>query len=311
MIISASRRTDIPAHFSSWFFNRLEVGFCMVRNPLIRQKVTKIPLIKGRLEGIVFWTKNPGPMLGKLGSLKDIPYYFQFTLTSYSKDIEKNLPGPNKGTLINTFYRLAKEAGAERVIWRYDPVLISGKYSLEWHQKYFAFLCERLAGHTERCVFSFLDHYSTFKDTMEKVGFRAPDLGEQRILAASFAESANRYGLTLASCAESIDLGEYGITHSKCIDAELLERLGGIEISATKDLGQRIACGCAKSMDIGVYSTCRNGCVYCYAMKNEVANMHDPQSSFLVGGSEPGDEVIEANAPKVRQAQASLFDFRM
>ena len=149
MILSVSRRTDIPSYYSEWFFNRLNEGFVCVRNPMNIHRVSRIEINKNVIDGIVFWTKNPKPMLPYLDKLNDYPYYFQFTLNPYSTDIETNLPS-KKEHIIPTFIELSKIIGKERVIWRYDPIMINERYTLDYHIKYFNSLAERLSPYTEK-----------------------------------------------------------------------------------------------------------------------------------------------------------------
>ena len=132
MIISASRRTDIPAYYALWFLRRLEAGFVCVRNPVNFHQVSRIPLSPEVVDGIVFWTKNPTPMLDRLPLLKDYPFYFQFTLTAYAQDLEPGVPNKNE-VIIPAFQELSRRIGPERVIWRYDPILPTPKYNIDYH----------------------------------------------------------------------------------------------------------------------------------------------------------------------------------
>jgi hypothetical protein len=131
MIISASRRTDIPSYYSEWFFNRLRGKFVLVRNPMNRHRVSEISLSPDSVDCIVFWSKNPHPMLDKLYLLNCYPFYFQFTLSSYTTDIETG--GPRKREIIETFKTLSDKIGAYRVIWRYDPILLNEAYTVVYH----------------------------------------------------------------------------------------------------------------------------------------------------------------------------------
>lgn len=285
MIVSASRRTDIPAFFADWFFRRMAEGYALTRNPYRPEQIIRIDL--RRPSGIVFWTKNPEPMLERLHELGDIPFYFQFTLTSYAADIERHLP-TKQGTLFGVFERLAKLIGPERIIWRYDPVFLHGRYDMDWHKRYFGVIAERLSGMSQKCVFSYIDPYDN-----SAVGFpklRAPNEEEMRVLGQVFLKYGEKYGFSLATCAESIDLP--GIGKSACVDAELLSRIAGRKIAGGKDGAQRKACGCAKSKDIGKYGTCRNGCIYCYAAKGR-PETYDPASPFLLDHLLPGEVVPE------------------
>ncbi len=158
MIISASRRTDIPSYYSEWFFNRIKEGYVCVRNPMNIHQVGKIPLSPDVIDGIVFWTKNPTPMLNRLDEISQYNYYFQFTVNSYNTDIETNIPSKND-VIIPTFQKLSKQIGKNRVIWRYDPILINEKYTLEYHLTYFKMMADKLADYTEKCTISFIDIY--------------------------------------------------------------------------------------------------------------------------------------------------------
>ena len=158
MIISASRRTDIPAFYSEWFLNRIKEGFLYVRNPMNAHQISKIDLSRDVVDCIVFWTKNPIPMLPHLDELKDYPYYIQFTLTGYGKDVEAHLPD-KKRELIPAFQELSRKIGPERVIWRYDPIAFSEKYTAEYHLRAFTQISEALKGSTHKCVISFVDTY--------------------------------------------------------------------------------------------------------------------------------------------------------
>lgn len=158
MIISASRRTDIPTYYSDWFFNRIKEGFVFVRNPMNAHQISRIDLRPDVVDGIVFWTKNPLPMLDRLDLLKEYTYYFQFTLTSYGEDVESNIPSKSN-VIIPSFQRLSDKLGPERVIWRYDPIFLSQKYSIDYHIHYFEMLAKRLSLYTKKCTISFLDYY--------------------------------------------------------------------------------------------------------------------------------------------------------
>jgi len=158
MIISASRRTDIPAFFSEWIINRLKEQYAYVRNPMNIHQVSKINLSPDVVDCIVFWSKNPKPIINKLNALKDYMYYFQFTLNAYDKDFEENLP--TLSTRIDTFQTLSNYIGKERVIWRYDPIIINEKYSIDWHIERFKYLTEQLCLYTEKVTISFIDLYT-------------------------------------------------------------------------------------------------------------------------------------------------------
>lgn len=306
MILSASRRTDIPAHFSPWFFGRLKEGFVCVRNPMNFHQVSRISLSPEVVDGIVFWTKNPIPMMDKLDLLQDYPFCFQFTLTAYGQDLEPGIPSKND-TIIPAFRELSKRIGPERMLWRYDPILLTPKYTAEYHIHYFEELCRRLDGCTEKCIISFVDSYRHLGNR-----FQTPCNEEIMELAAQMAEIGHRHRLSLEACAEVVDLSSLGIGKGHCIDKELMERLIGQPLSLTKDKNQREHCGCMASIDIGMYDTCPNGCRYCYANHSPAAvarnlGAHDPSSPLLCGHLLPEDTVKNRAVRSCKQQQMTFY----
>ena len=171
MILSVSRRTDIPNYYSDWFIARIKEGFLYVRNPMNAHQISRIDLSPEVVDCIVFWTKNPANMIEKLEDLKRYMYYFQFTLTGYGRDVEPNLPNKRE-ELIPTFKRLSEKIGKERVIWRYDPILISKRYTMNYHLQAFEEIADNLADYTERVVISFVDFYSKTKRNARGLGIR-------------------------------------------------------------------------------------------------------------------------------------------
>ena len=194
MIISASRRTDIPAHYSEWFCNRLKEGYVLVRNPMNTHQISRVILSPEVVDGIVFWTKNPAPMLKRLKQIENYNYYFQFTLTAYGPDIEKNLPSKNQ-VIIPAFQRLSREIGKERVIWRYDPIFISDRYTIEYHCRYFEVLASKLAPYTEKCTISFIDKYKKIEQNMKSFKIQTVAAEQQLELLQRFVETAKKYNI--------------------------------------------------------------------------------------------------------------------
>lgn len=248
MFISASRRTDIPSHYSEWFMNRIRAGFVLVRNPVNPRQVSRVSLSPDVVDGIVFWTKNPIPMLDRLDGLGGYMYCFQFTLNAYGAEAERGIPTKN-AQLVDAFRRLSDKIGPERVLWRYDPIFVSGKYTVEYHLRYFEALARRLAGYTEQCTMSFLDVYGNTARNMAPLHARTPSEQERAVLAAGLAEIAAGYGLRLRSCAEPDSLRRYGIEPASRVDARLFEKLLGCRLDAGRDAAQRPHCGCAGSLD--------------------------------------------------------------
>lgn len=311
MILSVSRRTDIPNYYSEWFYNRIKEGFVYVRNPMNVHQISKIALSPELVDCIVFWTKNPEPMLDRLDQLAAYNYYFQFTLTGYGKDMEGNVPH-KKDRMILIFRELSKRIGKQKVIWRYDPIIFTEKYTPEYHLKAFEQIAAALKGYTEKCVISFVDIYAKNKKIMELLDSYEIDQSELLDFAKRISETARENGMETGSCAESIDLQECGIKHNCCIDKALIESIIGCRLKAGKDKGQRRECGCVESVEIGTYNTCRNGCKYCYAnysgesvAKN--CRKYDPKSPILCDVIDENDKITERKVKSLKEQQLSLF----
>lgn len=299
MIISASRRTDIPAYYADWFMNRIREGFLFVRNPMCYHQVSKVNLSPEAVDGIVFWTKNPIPLLGKLDQLQGFTFYFQFTLTPYGDDIEPHIPLKND-LIIPAFQRLSDQIGPERVIWRYDPILLNAKYSISFHLRTFEQFAQRLCDYTTQCTISFIDCYRKNARNLEKLELEDISAEKMLMLGESLAEIAHHYGLRINTCAEKIDLQQFGIEHASCIDDRLFGKLleHDHKLRIAKDKNQRLECGCVTSVDIGVYNSCKNGCRYCYANFSDYsvqrdAQRHNPSAPLLLGEIEADDVIKE------------------
>jgi hypothetical protein len=294
VIISASRRTDIPAFFGGWFMNRIREKNVLVRNPMNPGQISRIALDPEHVDCVVFWTKNAKNFIRHLDELEKAGYryYFQYTLNCYGNDIEKNIDAESA---VETFTALSGLIGKKKVIWRYDPVIINDKYGAKYHAENFKRLCARLSGFTERCVISFVDSYgflvAAFRDHNIK------ELTEFQIheIAGSISKTAEEYGISITSCCETIDLSEYHIGRNKCVDNELINELFGLNIGYKKDTGQRRECGCCVSRDIGAYNSCLHDCVYCYAKRGGRKLTCDPSSPLLcdsVNGAGHNPEVL-------------------
>ena len=315
MIVSASRRTDIPAFYSDWFFNRLRAGFSLVRNPMNAHQISRINLCKDTVDCFVFWTKNPANMLAQHSSdLKhleaEIPFYFQFTVNPYDKTIEPGVP--EKKQVFDTFIQLSKLIGKEKVIWRYDPIIFTDKISFDYHVKYFEYIAKILAPYTNKCVISFLDFYKKTERNMAGIDFYDPSLSQKLELSKKLFDIASSLKLKLVTCAEMLDLSSIGIRHGQCIDSGLIAHLCGGKVLANKDKNQREECGCIESVDIGAYNTCRHGCLYCYANFSEATvarqcSLHNPNSPLLFGEIGPEDKITEKKMPCVIDRQQELL----
>lgn len=312
MILSVSRRTDIPNYYADWFYNRVKEGFVYVRNPMNPHQVSKIVISPETVDCMVFWTKNPGPMIGRLEELNAYDYYFQFTLTGYGKDIERNVPH-KKEIMIPIFQELAEKIGKKKVVWRYDPILFTKVYTPEYHMKAFEQIAEALRGYTERCVISFVDVYARNQRNLKAAGAYDLDLSALREFCKTVCGIAGKNEMTVGSCAERMDLEDCGIEHNCCIDKKIIENITGCEIKAGKDKNQRPECGCLESVDIGTYHTCKNGCLYCYANDSQESVMknsgrYDMDSPLLCSALTKEDRVTERNVTSFKVRQISLFD---
>lgn len=311
MIISVSRRTDIPSYYTEWFFNRIKAGFVYVRNPMNPHRISEVSLSPEVVDGIVFWTKNPAPMLDRMDELKDYTYFFQFTLNPYSSDVEQNVP-PKNEVVIPTFQKLSSAIGKEQVVWRYDPILLSEKYTLQYHIKYFQLLCDKLSDYTEKCTISFIDLYKNIRRRISSLEIVTLSHDQIEELVGQLSEIAKEHGIYIDTCAEEIDLRKFGIKHASCIDAHRLERIGKCKLDIERDPNQRAACGCVASIDIGAYNTCMNGCVYCYAnfnqtLVNDCCGKHDAGAPLLYGEVSANDFIKPREMKSCKNDQMNLF----
>lgn len=299
-IVSASRRTDIPRFFAEWFVRRIRAGYCLVPNPFDPTRASRVSLRATDVDVIVFWTKDPSPLMPRLGELDSLGhrYYFHYTLTAYSPDFE-----PLSRALsarIDGLRSLADLVGPDRVIWRYDPVIWGGGLGLDFHRHAVDSIVAGIAGSTTRAVVSLLDlyrHVSAGMRAVLPVGALAPDsvveCPDLSRFVTYLASLTSSHGMDLVSCAEGERLARLGIRPGKCIDAEYISRVFGIRVTASKDRSQRPECGCVDSRDIGVYDSCIGGCRYCYATRSPALaearhREHDPDSpSLLPGVDEP------------------------
>ena len=313
MIISASRRTDLPAFYSEWLCNRFKDGFVLVRNPMNIHQVGKVILSPEVVDGIVFWTKNPTPMLNQLKEFEKYTYYFQFTLTAYDRDVEPNLPSKNE-VLIPTFKELSNRIGSDKVIWRYDPILLNERYTMEYHCKYFKILSSILGEYTEKCTVSFIDLYRNTVKNVKSLNLKPISFEQQVELLNLFSEIAAKYGIYVDTCSENIELEKYNIPHACCIDKKKIKKIGNCKLSVEKDAHQRKECGCVSSIDIGTYNTCPHGCFYCHANFNsniviKNATMHDPKSPLLFGSLDEQDIIKVRQMNSCKEKQLGIFDF--
>ncbi len=307
MIISASRRTDIPCFYSEWFMERIRAGYVLVRNPMNASQVSRIVLNPEVVDCIVFWTKDAGNIMHKLAALDELGYRycFQYTVTPYGNDLERYLR-PKKEILEN-FKDLSVRLGKNRVIWRYDPIIISERYPVSYHKETFAAMCEELSGYTDRVIISFVDYYRKIQDKE----IREIPIPVMRECAKEIGKAAADSHIRAQSCGEIVDLEDCGILKGACIDRRVLEEVCGCRLDLKKAKGQREACQCVESIDIGAYNTCLNGCVYCYANFSESSiqanrKKHDKNSELLLGTRRDADKIYERRQKSCRICQETF-----
>ncbi|NQT61265.1 MAG: DUF1848 domain-containing protein [Bacteroidetes bacterium] len=294
MIISASRRTDIPCYYSEWFIKRLQAGYVLTRNPMNYSQVSRVSLSQDVVDCIVFWTKDAENILDKLKYIDTLGYnyYFQYTITPYGIDIEKNLR-PKK-QIIENFKLISSLLGKHRVLWRYDPIIINEVYTVEYHKKAFTEMCRQLSQYTNSVVISFVDLYAKLR--LKEI--QEIPLNTIEILAEVIGSTARKYSIKVQSCCENIDLTPFEIHPGSCIDQSVIEKACGCKLKLKPDKGQRKYCNCAESIDIGAYNTCLNGCLYCYANCNDEKirlnyEKHDPSAEFLLGVKRSTDSIYD------------------
>lgn len=259
-IFSVSRRTDIPAFFAKEFMADVRRGYTELSSPYGQRRVS---LELAKL--FVFWSKNPRPLIAYLAELNSLgyEYYFQFSLNNYeSEGWEPNLPSLDKR--IETFIHLSETIGKEKVLWRFDPIIVTSKLSPKEILSRIKEIGDIIHPYTDRLTFSFIDVYGKIKPTLNGLGIHGVSNAAQQYIARGIAEMNEDWGLELCTCAEPGSFAAYGIEHGSCIDPKLIAKLVG-QHSLTKDTAQRKLCGCVKSVDIGSYRTCSHGCSYCYA----------------------------------------------
>ncbi len=309
MLISASRRTDIPAFFGEWFGNRVKEGYFYRINPYNSNQVKGFSLLPEDVDAFVFWTKNPRPFFKQLDLIEGMGfnYLFHYTFNDYPPVFEPGLPSVSHR--LDAFKSLSDRIGPKRVIWRYDPVILSSITPVEYHIEKITKLAQELSGYTERLVISFLDFYGKVQRNLTRLtaskGIRCEDwrdvnnLGLLDSFAAQVPAIARDNGIQTFTCSEAVDLHKYSILPGSCIDGKLISGVFGLQKQWKKDSSQREHCRCAVSVDMGVYDTCKFECAYCYANTNTKTVMknnekHFPDSPALVGRyKDRGDIKIE------------------
>ncbi len=285
MILNTGTRTDTVQYFSRWLLKRFEEGYVLSRNPLYPESVTRYELKPEKLDCVIFCSKNYSPILSRINEITDrFNTYFHYTITAYGRDVEPGVPDIPES--IETLKALSRLVGRERLAWRYDPVLLTSKYTVEVHLATFEYMAEKLSPFVDRCIFSFVEMYKKLEYNMPEIIQLTID--DKLRLAEGMGGIARKHGLILQTCASERDYSSYGIRESGCVTLDILGRANGIEFRDMKHIGSRPGCKCVETRGIGDYDTCPNGCKYCYANKNpkralENFKRHDPDSPILLG----------------------------
>ncbi len=293
MIINTGARTDTVQYYTDWLLKRFEEGYVLARNPLFPNKVTRYELNHDVVDCVVFCSKNYEPILPRLREITDkFNTYFHYTITAYGKDVEPGVP--TIGESIETLKKLSALVGKQRVSWRYDPVLLTEKYTIETHLKTFEKMARELSPYIERCIFSFVEMYKKLEYNMPEIIMMSAE--DMEILAQGFGKIAKKHGIYIQTCGTNGDFSKYGIHSSGCMTLDILGAANNITFKNLKHKGLRQGCHCIESRDIGAYDTCMNGCKYCYANKNpqkafENYKLHDPNSPLILGELKETDTV--------------------
>lgn len=295
MIINTGGRTDTVQYYTKWLLRRFSEGYVLTRNPLFQNKISRYELTPEKVDCVVFCSKNYKPILPCLHEITDrFHAYFYYTITAYGKDIEPGVPSIAES--METLASLSKQVGKQRVAWRYDPVLLTEKYTIPHHMEVFEKMARILAPYIDRCIFSFVEMYKKLETNM-------PNLlplceADMDTLARGLGAIAKKYGIHIQTCGTNGDFTRYGIHPSGCMTLDILGKANGIAFKNLKHKGMRQGCHCIESRDIGAYDTCLNGCRYCYAntkpqKARENYRFHDPDSPLLLGHVRPEDTVIQ------------------
>lgn len=293
MIINISGRTDIVNHYSDWLFKRFDEGYALSRNSLFPNSVRRYELFPDKVDCIVFGSKNYAPILGRIHEISErFNTYFNYTITAYDTDIEPGIPDIEVG--IETLLALSSIVGRQRVAWRYDPILLTSKYTRQRHMETFGYIASRLSRHIDRCIFSFVEMYKKHDINLPELIPAAPD--DMNTIARRLGRIAKKEKIILQTCGPEENYARYGIHTSGCVTLDILGRANNLRFRNIKHKGFRKGCHCIESRDLGALNSCPSGCRYCYANKNaqlplENRALHDPDSPLLIGHLKSTDRV--------------------
>ena len=308
MILNTGSRTDIPAYYSEWFYNRIKEGYVYTRNPYNPKLIHSYQLNPSVVDILVFCTKNPEPMMKRLDEISYFKQFWGITLTAYGKDIEPNVL--NKHRVIECIKILSDRFGSKSVEWRYDPIFLSDKYTKEVHLRSFEHIAKELSGSITTCVVSFIDLYQKTLKNFPSV--KEVNLEDQIELIKAFVEIGTKYNIRIKTCLENKILENYGVDTSGCLTQSVLEKALNQRLNVPKQTQAREGCECLLGNDIGAYNSCGHGCVYCYAnydmsLVKENMMKHNKNSPLLIGELKCDDIIREMNQVSYINNQLSLF----
>ena len=308
--MNTGQRTDIPAFYASWFARRLQEGFVCVRNPFDHGQVSRYRLDPSVVDLIGFCSKNPAPMFPYLDLLDRYGQIWHVTITPYGKDIEPNVPDKHK--ILKDFMQLSERVGSRRMVWRYDPIFLSDRYTADYHLSAFSQMSAQLEGYTQKVVISFIDLYQKVQRNFPEV--QEVPFDQKLYLGKEIIRIAADHGMTVKPCAEGDFLASYGADCSGCMTIADYETALGKRLIVPARKPARKECACYLSCDIGAYDSCRHFCRYCYANNDRdrvLANsrLHDVNSPFLIGNYQEGDRIHDAVQVSWVDRQMRLSDF--
>ncbi|MBM9615174.1 DUF1848 domain-containing protein [Desulfobulbus rhabdoformis] len=313
MIISASRRTDIPAFYSTWLRNRLLARRVLVRNPFNRRQVADISLDPSVTDALVLWTKNPAPLVPYVAEIEAMgfPLFIQYTITGCSQQLEPYLP--ERAQRIESFRQCAEMLGPGRVHWRFDPIVFTQTLTPAHYLQQFGQLVQLLQGYTTQCTTSFVSLYTKCRRNLRDIALVDPGESAKQELIAKMNAISSRSGIRLQGCCDPFLTAHCGVDQAHCIDAREIGQSLGKNFQVKKDAGQRSGCGCSQSIDIGAYDSCTHGCLYCYANTSHTratANLaqHDPHSPLLLGTLRGDETLHKRQVHSLQIRQGALFD---
>ena len=297
MIINVGGRTDIVNYYTPWLINRIKEGYVYSRNPLFPNNISKINLSPDKVDCLIFCSKNYKPIIKYIDKInKMYRIICHYTITAYGKDVEPNVPSIDES--INTLIKLSKIVGKEKIIWRYDPLLLTKNYSVDYLIKMYDYIASKVYNYVSKVVFSFVEMYKKLKYNMpEIILFKEEDKIK---LVQEIGNISKKYNIRVQTCGTDEVYEKYGIQKSGCTTKEFLETALGINLKNIKEGNMRKGCHCITTRDIGAYDTCINGCKYCYANRNlfiAISNYksHDSKSPLLIGKVKKTDIIKEAN----------------